>query len=367
MKRRNFERNRVKKQTYRGWIIWILGIFVTMLVMMAVLTYIIDPYFHYHAPFSGIKYRLYEQRYINDGIGRHFEYDAIITGNSLSENFKTSEFDELFGTNSIKLPYSGAGYKEIWENLERALERNGNVKKVLVALDFDDLIRDKNWIRYEDYPEYLYDDNGWNDVSYLWNKEVFYQGTLYNLLMTLLGQESTTFDEYASWQYGTGGEKVMRHIDYIRKPEEVKKQEYTVEDEEMIRENIQSNIIRIVEKYPDTEFYLYFAPASIAQWCNWNNQGTVSYRILAEKTAIEELLKREQIKLFCFFEKQEWICDLDNYSDTIHYTPMINSTILQYISEENYRITKENYQKHIEESLEFYVNYDYLSLNQYKE
>ena len=39
-----------------------------------------DPYFHYHGPFSSFSYRLYEERYINDGISRHFNYDAIITG-----------------------------------------------------------------------------------------------------------------------------------------------------------------------------------------------------------------------------------------------------------------------------------------------
>lgn len=356
----------MKRRNTRSWITTILFVLATMLAGMAILTIIIDPYFHYHAPLDGVKYRLYEQRYINDGIGRHFEYDAVITGNSLSENFKTTEFDALFGTKSIKLPYSGAGYKEIWGNLDLALGRNGGVEKVLVALDYDDLIRDKDWVRYEDYPEYLYDDSLWNDTSYWWNKDVFYHGTLYNLLMTLKGSESTSFDEYSAWEYNTGGTKVMRLVEQILPPEEIGKVEYTEEDEKRIKENIRENILSVTEKYPDTEFLLFFTPSSIAQWCRWNNEARVPYRIQAEKTAIEELLSCGQIRLFCFFEKEEWVCNLDNYSDTIHYTPAINSQILQYIKAGEYELTKENYEEHIERTGEFYSAYDYLSLQKYK-
>jgi hypothetical protein len=357
----------MNKGKARGWIIGTLLTLIVLLTLMAALTYIVDPYFHFHAPYAGIKYRLYEQRYVNDGIGRNFAYDAIITGNSLSENFKTSEFDRLFGTESVKLPYSGAGYKEIWESLDRAMERNGGVKQVLVALDYDDLVRDKDWVRYEDYPDYLYDDSLFNDVSYLWNKDVFYHGTLYNLMMTLRGQESTTFDEYSSWEHETGGVKVMSQVDRIMAPSEIGLVEYTAEDEETVRQNIRQNIISVVEKYPDTQFMLFFAPSSIAQWCIWNNQSKTPYHVLAEQTAIEELLSCPQISLYCFFEKEEWICDLDNYSDTLHYTTAINSEILSLIAEGEYEITEENYQEHIEKTMEFYTGYDYLSLSQYME
>ena len=90
------------EQDYKKWlrrtIIGILGI----MIFVVLLQIIVDPYFHYHKPIT--KYRLNDERYINDGIARHFDYNAIITGNSLCQNFSTSQYDELFGTNSVKLP-----------------------------------------------------------------------------------------------------------------------------------------------------------------------------------------------------------------------------------------------------------------------
>ena len=50
---------------------------------------------------------------------KHFDYDAIITGTSMTENFLSSEFDSLFGVNSVKTTFSGASYKEINQNFYR--------------------------------------------------------------------------------------------------------------------------------------------------------------------------------------------------------------------------------------------------------
>ena len=62
-------------------------LFLILLVMV-----IADPYFHYHGKIPGMKYRIYNERYINVGILENFEYDAIITGTSMNQNFKTSHF-----------------------------------------------------------------------------------------------------------------------------------------------------------------------------------------------------------------------------------------------------------------------------------
>ena len=82
-----------KEISPRKWGICAMAGLAVLVACMALLTYIVDPYFHYHAPLKGIRYRLYEQQYINDGIARHFDYDTIIIGNSLSENIKASQVD----------------------------------------------------------------------------------------------------------------------------------------------------------------------------------------------------------------------------------------------------------------------------------
>jgi hypothetical protein len=58
-----------------------------------------------------------DERYLNDGIVKHFDYDSIITGTSMTQNFRASEFDELFKAHCVKVPLSGASYREINELL----------------------------------------------------------------------------------------------------------------------------------------------------------------------------------------------------------------------------------------------------------
>lgn len=91
----------------------ILKIYCILSMLIAALIVIMDPYFHYHKPFGWQKYGWWQERYINDGILKNFDYNAIIAGNSMVENFKVSEFNELFGTETVKVPYSGASFEEV--------------------------------------------------------------------------------------------------------------------------------------------------------------------------------------------------------------------------------------------------------------
>lgn len=120
------------------------------ILLMLVVFWIFDPYFHYHKPFPFVSYRMYDERYMNDGISRHFDYDAVITGTSMAQNFKPSEADALFGVTSVKETFSGASYKELSENLERALRRNGELGTVIWTMDANAILRDKDYMTYDD-------------------------------------------------------------------------------------------------------------------------------------------------------------------------------------------------------------------------
>ena len=81
----------------RKAILWIISFSVlvtAILVCVAVLTVYVDPFFHYHSPRTDeFYYTLDNQRSQNDGIVKHFDYQGIITGTSMVENFRTSEAD----------------------------------------------------------------------------------------------------------------------------------------------------------------------------------------------------------------------------------------------------------------------------------
>lgn len=331
------------------------------LVFIALIMLAADPYFHYHKPFSFLSYRLYEERYTNDGISRHFDFDALITGTSMAQNFKPSEMDALFQTNSVKETFSGAGYQELADNLDRALSRNENLSTVLWTLDYNGLLRDYDWAQYEEYPTYLYDDNPFNDASYLFNKSILYHGLLPNIAMTLSDTPGTTMDEYSSWQRETGLDQILGSYDR----DNVKKSDDTAFGEKeynAVTLTITENVLRIVNKYPDTTFYIFYPPYSICYWDALNLLGTLDKQLKAEQTATELLLECPNVKLYNFFDQYDVVCNPDYYCDDGHYSAEINSRILSWIAEDTGLVTKENYLSRLKAEKEFYSTYDYDSI-----
>lgn len=335
----------------------------SVLFIILAIMIITDPYFHYHGKIPGMKYRIYNERYINVGILEHFKYDAIITGTSMNQNFKTSQMDELWGTNAVKVPFSGAGFREISENLEKAFQSGNEIKYVLWGIDYNGLLRDADFVAYKEYPEYLYDQNIFNDVSYVWNKEILVSGLLTNVLMTLQGEETTTFDEYASWDVGRGWDfiKLTHHRRQGILP---MKEGLTLEEQRIIEENLKQNIISLAEEHPETTFVLFYTPYSALYWDEIYREGLLKKQLLSEQIASEILLECDNIVLYSFFDKTDLICNLDNYRDALHYVNDINDAILSWITNGEGRVTKENYQKLIQMEYDFYMNYDYDSLYQ---
>ncbi len=327
-----------------------LGLFGTVMI-------VVDPYFHYHKPIKGTSYRLYEERYVNDGIARNFEYDAIIIGTSMAQNFKTSEFNELFDCESVKLPFSGAGYQEISHSLQRAFSYNDSIGCVLWGLDCDLLIKEPDYHNYEEYPDYLYDNNPWNDVNYIFNKDLMYHGSLNNILMTILGKSPTTFDEYSAWEEESGYKAVMKY--YSPGADIVSDRGLSQDERRLVEENIRNNICTLIEQHPDTTFHLFFTPYSIVYWDKCYREGSITAQIEAQGIAINLILQYPNANIYCFNDNLDLTTNLDYYKDTIHYTAQISSRILQWISEGEYQVTSKNFNEHIMKEKEAYKNYNY--------
>lgn len=349
-----------KKQ--KRWFLGTLAGIITILLLILAVMLVVDPYFHYHKPVEGMSYRLYSERYINDGIARNFEYDAIITGTSMNQNFKTSQMDELFGTNSVKMTFAGGAFQEISQNLETALSSDNDVKTVLWGIDYLGLNRDYDFRYYEEYPEYLYDNNLLNDVSYIFNKTILFEGLANTLVMNLKGEPSTTFDEYATWDSERGWGIVSKY--YQRTPEILPMEKITEEDIGRVTKNMEENIVKLVNKYPDTEFILFYTPYSILYWESLYREGWLEIQLEVERIASEMLLECENVKLYSYFHKTDIMNNIDNFRDKEHYMPEINDMIMQWLANDEGRITKDNYMDIIAWEREYYTNYDYDSLHE---
>lgn len=342
---------------YKKWNIITVAVLGLGIVLMGLVVIAIDPYWHFHGPVEGVSYRLGNGRYMNDGILRNYEYDAVIIGTSMCENFKTSQWNEKSGNNTVKVPFFGASYRELHDTLARAFSYNSEIETIIWGLDYNQLNSAWDSMKYSEYPYYLYDDDLINDGNYLWNKTVLFRGVLPDLAYTIAGKASTDFDEYNSWVEESGVDAVLKS--YQPAAGDGKQQEFSEEMEVQITENVKNNICDLVEAHPDTQFMLFFTPYSIAYWDQLYYSGELKVQIEATLIFAEKLLQYDNVQLFCFFNNYEMICDLDNYVDAGHYKGEINEQILQWIAGRQYLLTKDNYQETITQMGNFYAEFDY--------
>ena len=189
----------------KPWNFLVIGATVLILALLAAATAVIDPFLHYHNPLPFLEYPLRDDRYENDGMARHYSYDSVLTGTSMSMNFKCSEFDALWDAQSLKIAYSGATFHELGENLRRCYSYRPKLRYVVCSLDGSRLNAPADGDAYTGYPVYLYDNNPWNDVYYLLNKEVVPK-TLAVINYTRAGEKTPDRDLYGNWaQYKSFG------------------------------------------------------------------------------------------------------------------------------------------------------------------
>ena len=357
--------------TGKRWFISILIASVIALLAIAGCVFWTDPFFHYRKPNESFYYILNDQRSQNDGITKHFDYDAIITGTSMAENFRASMFDELFGTNSIKVTYSGATYKEIDDNLEVAYKTGHSPRYVLRSLDYTLLVRDKGELRLDmgEYPEYLTNNNPFDDVKYLLNKDAFLRYSLPVLYRFIKGEPGghTSFDEYSysavNYIYGIGA--VLEGREKYGEPESI----LPVSDEEiaLLKGNMEENVVELARKHPETTFLYFYPPYSMAYFGGLLEAGELDKELEYKKLATQMMLECDNIHVYSFTMNTDITSDLDRYRDRGHYEPSVNDWIIEKIAAEELseggqyinRITKENADEYFAAEKELLETFDY--------
>ena len=349
------------KKDWKKFLIMELSITALLLVGVAVLVAYVDPFFHYHAPVEGFSYIMDNERYQNDGITRNFEYDALITGTSVSENFRSTLVDELFGVHSVKATYAGGYYQEIGDGERRALEYNDNIRLVIRSMDMYFAMTEIDYRNPQAAnPEFLYDNNVLNDEAYLYNADVLFQYVNSGIGRTLSGVPSDNFDTYMRFAEDRplGAAYVMPYVKIAEKSgDEI---HMTDEERKMLTANVRANLTANIAANPDVQFYYFFPPYCIADWyTNHYVKGDIPAIVEEMELVTEEVLKYDNAHVFCFYDDMDVITNLDNYSDLQHYSGEVSDMILQAMANGEHELTRDNYKEYFESIKNNYMNYDY--------
>lgn len=309
-----------------------------LLVLCAGTVILFDPFFHYHKPLPFLKAVLWEKEYQVPGTLDHFDYDAVIAGSSVAENYNNHWFDENFSCTSVKAIRSYGATADLCYFVNRAFEHQ-DLTYVFFNIDPSSLIQDPNTtFEQTGSPMYLYDQNPINDVKYLWNKDVLFERIPYMIASSFMKD----YDEGASYNWAQwkafNEDTILYH--YIRsnkyldmKPDE----EYM----DICKENL-SLIEDILNKHPETTFYIFIPPYSILWWDNLYHDGDTSAYLYTEQYAMTKLINYPNVRLFNFQNAEDIIYNLDNYTDTLHFSPEINKYMCDCLMNGTYELKTED-------------------------
>ena len=261
--------------------IFFMRLFVTLFLLLffcGLLVYLIDPFFHYHKPWFHLKEVLNEKEYQCPGSLAHFDYDAVLAGSSVVENNDNSWFNQDFHCTIIKAVRSYGATADLCDLLDRAF-RHRKVKQVFYNLDPSALHAEPVLtFASSGAPMYLYDDNPFNDVQYLWNKDVILKRIPYMIANSYLGP----YDENLSYNWMEGktfGEAAVLSRYYRIPDAEVKfstDKKPVQKPENCYQDELRGNIALLEQElsaHPDTEFRIFIPPYSMLWWDNMNRSG----------------------------------------------------------------------------------------------
>ena len=322
------EKKQKKKMQAKRWLAGFLGIFLAGLAGCMALVIWVDPFFQYHKPLTWFPYLVDNQVNQNPGLAKHMDYDGILSGSSVTASFNTDWFEELMGMKTQKLSYNGSYPKDLSNIMQLVFDAKGDqVKAVYMAVDQSTFSADPEETKFP-VTDYLYDDNVFNDVPYLLNKDV-----LLDYILRPLADRKDASDWaelYKPWwtdEYYNKANVLM----YYEAAEEKQEEEALAADyfKDAVEENLQKNILPYIEAHPETEFYIFYPPYSILFWNDVTREKELEAVIGRLEYMTERLLNYENVHVFNFLGKEDIICNLNNYADYMHY----HKNVCRYITE----------------------------------
>lgn len=334
----------MSKKYIKHFCVW-SGILL-LLCILAVIVF--DPFFQYHKPLFGLKAVLTDKEYQCIGSLKTFDYDSVIAGSSVAENYYNDWFNKGFDCTVIKAIRSYGATADLCFLLDIAFAHQ-DLKYVFYNLDPSALTAEAQ-TTYEltGCPMYLYDDNYINDIEYWLNKGVLMEKIPYLIANSVIDGAYDENDSY-NWAQWKEFNSDMALGLYIRKPSisEMKSENFY---EDVLNQNLKLLTDRI-EAHPETTFYIFIPPYSMLWWDNIYREGDTESYLYNMECAMKTLLSYKNVRFYYFQNDREIITNLENYMDILHFSPEINHYICDNMigdaHNDTHRVSLGNYKEHI--------------------
>ena len=318
------------------WLRRFLALALAVLAVLAVLVYIIDPYYNYRA--YDHKYKL-DKIFSVPGVVKNYDYDAIVIGSSMTQNFDMDSFRQELGQNPIKATLGGITGKEI-SALFKLAQDSGHAQTYYICIDNSVLSADSQEQR---FPDYLMDFSLLNDYKYFWGYEAWMRFIPLNLGLLAadsLGielpqrfSEARSIDLMGDWayRYEFSADRVLSIYSESDNGAAINV------DMAGISENALDNCEVFVDSLDLSrgDIVFFFPPYSSLLWYKMEKEGSLESTMELKRHFMELVEGYDNVKVYDF-QGADFTADLDNYMDMSHYSPEINDFMVSCFASGDY-------------------------------
>lgn len=330
---------KMRKITKRKWILLIICIVMAVLIVCNLLTYIVDPFFQYR--FKDNQYFIHT-RYCAPGLIKTYDYDTIIIGSSMTQNFDMDLFRTELDCSPLHIGVGGMSDEDLVEYVLLS-NKIGKADSYYLCIDIAEF-RKQSESRTVDY---LMRDDLLSHIQYAISYESLFRFIPVDILFTNVAKQGYSLpssfaykmgiDRFGYWghEYSYGEEVVIngRKTGAYR----VSEVDTTGLYEKMV-DGIDAFFSQL--NLRDANYFFFFPPYSSLYWCDAQEEGYFDAYLDAKEYFVEKAA--ESGAIVYDFQGADLTTNLDNYKDATHYSPEINDWMTNCFSLKENVITPDN-------------------------
>ncbi|HCJ51359.1 MAG TPA: hypothetical protein DHV67_05810 [Gallionella sp.] len=370
----------------KKWVLVYLILVLVPIIMLIGAFWAYDPLQLYHKPWGRPATFNTNMRIQAAGIIRNHDFDSIILGTSIMENYSSKEVGKRLSGNFVNISISAGDY------FERArvlgfLFKIKNIRNVVYSLDsvYMNTRAGYSLFPYPTY-EYLYDNNQLNDIRVYLNHFYIKCLSTWSADGDCVGftpdlnrpnawsgdnENLRRFGGLDKWCAASGNYLMQDSIGKIRQAGQAVATGSVLRfTEEQVGQRVASAltyvdkyVIHFVKANPETRFYFVFPPYSRVQYAIWYQYRTINSFIHAAvlRHLAMEASRLPNMQVFGF-ENEAYSDDIANYMDIVHAHPDHDAYLLASLASGRGCLTLANVESYIEESKQKGLGYDLVGL-----
>ena len=335
-----------KRNSASKWIVSFFALVLVLCVLLSLAAYAVDPFFQFR---FNRAYLMNSD--IASGLVKHYDYDTLIVGSSITQNFRMNTFREELNVEPLHIGLGGISLRII-EDCMKIAYRAGHAETYYIAVDpylFYDI---KNH-----HPlEFYFQDGLLPKLRYLLSNKVWFHYLPLDFglgILDRLGKESPlagdictpeNIDRFGDWsdKFEFGEDVVLDNYRSSR---------YSIKEIETddLYNTMVSRIDQLMERldFGKGKHVFFFPPYSSLYWSDMQLDGYYEDLIQAKRYFIEKAFEHDAVVFD--FQPAELTGDLNNYKDTTHYTPEINDWMVRCFASGKHLVTSENMEAGLEQ------------------